>query len=71
MYGILTELHFGQVKATNKNLAGQRGGLVSTVQNGYKRGFSHYATFRSSYSPMDFLIVNNAMRVRKLINRYR
>jgi hypothetical protein len=70
MYGILSELHFGRVKATNKNLAGQRGGFVSTIQDSYKRGRSHYATFRSSFSSLDYRMVNDAIRVRNFVNRY-
>lgn len=63
MYGILTGTHYGQVLATNKNLAGQRGGLVSLVQERYKRNLSHYASFRSSITSLDYHLVNMAMRL--------
>ncbi len=70
MYGILTELHYGEVIAANKNLAGQRGGLASTIQAPYSRKHSHYATFRASYTALDYHLVNIAMRARNLIKRY-
>lgn len=63
-YGMLSQSHPGRVFCSSLNLSGQRGGLLSSVQQGLRRGGSHYARFRSSHCWVDYVLVNLAAWLR-------
>lgn len=71
-YGIATKKHGVRLMATSRNLAGQRGGVASTVQiRSRPRGRNFYAVFRSCRTWAEFAVVAALYRLRGVAKRGR